>query len=48
MQKIELNLTELGAEIEIWKDSAKDSFTKYANEPDKKKKDQFWADYEEF
>ena len=48
MQRIELSLTELRAEIEIWQDSAKDAFTDYSNESDKKKKDQHWADYEEF
>ena len=48
MQRIELSLSELSAEIEIWQDSAKDAFTEYSNESDKKKKDQHWADYEEF
>ena len=48
MQRIELSLSELSAEIEIWQDSAKDAFTEYSNESDKNKKDQHWADYEEF
>ena len=48
MQKVELNLSELRAEIEIWEDSAKDALTKYQNESNKIKKDQHWAGYEEF
>ena len=48
MQRIELNISELRAEIDIWQDSAKDAFTEYSNESDKKKKNQHWADYQEF